>query len=565
MTDWVLALGGSNHDFSCALMRGHDIVVGIEEERLSRRKHGQAHFYENPVLRSMRYCLDAGGITLDDVSAIVSSDLLPARVRYELGNRPPKLYPHHLCHAASVAMLLPPRSTAAILIYDGAGSILAREPECDGMPARNRRETFTFYLYDPPHFHTLGQTTGTGVFEADEFPISLTNSIGLLYEFVTALIGFHHMDAGKTMGLAAHGTPRHLPLFMQFVRFGNTPDDCFACDIENPALRDALEGVLADSGGSFAAKADLAASVQELVNRTLAHCVSLFGTYDYDWLCLAGGCALNTVATSALIETQPKDVPVRVPAHSGDAGLAFGALLLYALEREPSGTALTFRGGALYPDLARPGRRYSCEETLAAAARFYPRLAQDASVSRPADLARLLATGDIIGIVNGASEIGPRALGGRSILADPRKASTRETINRRIKGREPFRPLAPIVLASAYETFFTDPRQADSCMLKVARANDHCRRVAPSVVHVDGTARVQIVDEVNGDPFLIELLRAFADITELPMLLNTSFNRRGEPIVETPADAIEAFLAMKLDGLYLDGLYYRTAGETGVG
>src|SRR5688572_4478815 len=186
----------------------------------------------------------------------------------------------------------------------------------------------------------------------------------------------------------------------------------------------------------------------------------------------------------------------------------------------------------------------------------YPQLVQDASVQCGSDLARVLAQGAIVGVLNGPSEIGPRALGGRSIFADPRDAMTRERLNRRIKHREPFRPLAPMVLRSRYSDYFLDDRCADPFMLKVARARERCNRDAPAVVHVDGTARVQVVPD-DGDAFLVELLRAFEASTGVGVVINTSFNRRGEPIVESPADAVDAFLGMELDGLYMDGAFYR--------
>jgi carbamoyltransferase len=557
MPEFVLALGGSNHDFSCALMRDRDIVVAIEEERLSRRKHGVADFYTNPVRHSIAYCLAYAGITLDDVAVIVSSDLLPGRVRHELRDRPLRLFPHHLCHAASVLLMLPPQHRAAILIYDGMGSIIGRLDDNTGV-ARNVRETFSFYLSSPSGIVCLGQTRGSGVFEHDEFPSSLNSSVGMLYEFVTALIGFHHMDAGKTMGLAAHGTPRYLPLFERFVALGASPNDCFVCELDNPLFRDSIEEVLIGGGNTFGTRADLAASVQAVVNNTLVHCISMFDNHDYDYLCLAGGCALNTVATSHLITVMAPLVPVVVPPHASDAGLAFGALYLYATDLAKRQLALTFRGGSIVPGISRPGRTYTPQEHLNAARSFYPRLAFDASVTTATDLAHRIAEGEIVGVLNGPSEIGPRALGGRSILADPRSAITRELINRQMKEREPFRPLAPMILASAYDDFFHNRQAADPFMLKVSTAKERCRREAPAVVHVDGTARVQVVPE-DGDPFLLELLTEFGRRTGVPMVLNTSFNRRGEPIVETPTDAIDAFLGMNLHGLFLDGFYVRPA------
>jgi len=135
---------------------------------------------------------------------------------------------------------------------------------------------------------------------------------------------------------------------------------------------------------------------------------------------------------------------------------------------------------------------------------------------------------------------------------------TREKINRLIKKREPFRPLAPMVLRSNYDNYFLDRRYADPFMLKVSRVTDRCLREAPAVVHVDGTARVQVIDD-DGDPFLVELLNVYRQETGVGVLLNTSFNRRDEPIVESPSDAIDAFLGMSLDGLYLNGSFFRRA------
>ncbi len=220
---------------------------------------------------------------------------------------------------------------------------------------------------------------------------------------------------------------------------------------------------------------------------------------------------------------------------------------------------MTHRGRLPAPSLSRPGRSYTDYECLQAANQFYPRLVPDSSVNTASDLARVLADGAIVGLFNGASEIGPRALGGRSIIADPKSAAVRETINRKLKGREPFRPLAPIVLSSDYDRYFVDRRLADPYMLKVAPATALCQHDAPAVVHVDGSARVQVVGQ-DGDPFLIALLTAFKERAGRGLLINTSFNRRGEPLVETPQDAIDAFLGMGLDGLFLNGRYFRSDG-----
>ncbi len=556
MQKWLLGLGGSNHDFSAALMCGNDIRVCIEAERLTRRKHGLAHWYENPLKKSIDYCLTAEGILIDQIDLIVSSDVLPARVRHDLRDIPVKSFPHHLCHAASAYMMLPPQAKAGVIVFDGYGSIVDKGTD----PDTNLRETISLFVFGPEGYKRIGGAVGIGQVESDEFGIGVTNSIGMLYEVITGLLDFAPMESGKTMGLSSHGTPQYLNALEEFVTYGDDVSDCFRCATDEPALIARVEQILMAHHGSFSVKADLAASVQMLVNKTLLHCAGFFKIQNIDYLLVSGGCGLNTVANTFLEQHSTRGIPIVVPPHCGDAGLGLGAMWLHLFEKQGVSPSLTFRNQKLSPAISRPGRQYSKEEHRVAVQQFYPRIAIDASVSSPRDLARVLAQGAIVGVMNGRSEIGPRALGGRSILADPRSSMVREKINRLIKHREPFRPFAPIVLSSHYEKYFVDSRCADKFMLKTPRATDICRRDAPAIVHIDGTARVQVVAE-DGDSFLIELLREFFEITGVGILLNTSFNRKGEPIVETPLDAIDAFLGMGLDGLYIDGAFYRSLGS----
>jgi carbamoyltransferase len=538
-------------------MRDWDIRVAIEQERLTRRKHGLALWYESPLQSAIEYCLGAEAISMADVDTIVSSDVLPASVRHVLRHHTLREFNHHLCHAASAYLMLPPGSRAGVLVYDGFGSICG---PVAADPLRNLRETFSFHIFTPGTYECIGRTLGHGFVEPDDFPTSVTNSIGMIYELVTGLLGYDVMDAGKTMGLAAHGVPRYLGALEDFVAYGEEPSSCFRCTTDDPALVTMLEHILSSGRGSFDVKADLAASVQELINKTLLHCERFFSGYDIDYLCLSGGCGLNTVANSFLVARSTLNRPIFIPPHCGDSGIAFGALWLEGFERLGRAPALTFDGRSANPNLARPGRTYSDDERRRAVQQFYPRLMLDPAVTSARDLARVIANGMIVGILNGRSEVGPRALGGRSIVADPRSTLTRERINRLIKGREPFRPLAPLVLQLHFDEYFVDSRYADAFMLKVAHVSERCRRDAPAVVHVDGTARVQVVGD-DGDPFLIALLEAFHEETGVGLLVNTSFNRKGEPLVESPLDAIDAFLGMSLDALYLDGEFYRSAAS----
>ncbi len=555
MAEWTLAIGGSEHDPSAALVCDSDIRVAIEQERLTRRKHGVALWYENPIQQAIDYCLAAEGISMGQVCRVVSSDSIPTRVRAELHRYDLRLFSHHLCHAASAYMMLPAGARAGVLVYDGYGSIRGA---VSGNALRNLRETFSFFLFGPDGYECFGETFGHGYLELDEFPIGVTDSIGMLYELVTGLLGYDLMDSGKTMGLSAHGMPRYLDVLESFVIYGDHPARCFQCSTDSPRLSRAIENILVAGRGSFAVRADIAASLQALVNKTLLHCASFFSGKSIDFLCISGGCGLNTVANSFLVEHLVPNLPILIPPHCGDAGLGLGALWLDQYERCRAAPKLTFRNGPLNPNLCRPGRIYSRSESHDAVRQFYPRVVLDGSINSSQDVASILADGAIIGVLNGPSEIGPRSLGGRSIFADPRSVVIREKLNRSIKRREPFRPLAPIILQSDYSEYFFDDRCADPFMLKIAKARDCCKRRAPAVVHIDGTARVQVVPE-DGDPFLVGLLRAFRERTGTAVLLNTSFNRQGEPIVETPLDALDAFLGMGLDGVFIDGEFYRPA------
>src|SRR4029078_7325688 len=338
-TEWILGLGGSDHDGSAALMRGNDIVVAIEEERLTRRKHGMSNFFHNPVEKSVAYCLDYASLSLADVE-IVSSNLLPARARFEYRHLPVKLYPHHLCHAAAAYMLLPSGSSAGVLVYDGAGSI---QKQTDDDPVRNVRETLTFYVTRRGTISCIGQTSCRGGGEHEDFPSAVNNSVGFFYEFISGMLGFDVLDGGKIMGLAAHGVSRYLSDLESFIIYGAAPDDCFRCELDHPDLRALVESILRDARGSFAARADIAASAQQVVNKALLNASRVFQGLSIDYLCVSGGCALNTVANSYLIEHLEFDVPVVTPPHSGDSGLALGALWLAAQDR--GYTTVTLRSG----------------------------------------------------------------------------------------------------------------------------------------------------------------------------------------------------------------------------
>ena len=546
----VLGLGGSCHDFSAAIARGTDIRVAIEEERLSRRKHGASWWYQNPVARSTDYCLKAEALELGAVDVVVSSELLPLRAQAAFPSGRLRLYPHHRCHAESALLVAPPAGRTGVIVYDGMGSIRDRSAN------RADRETFSFWLLEDRKLIQIGETSGTSWIESD-MESGSSNSIGHLYDLVTLVLGFGPFEEGKTMGLAAFGEPSFLPLLERHAHLGGNMDCCFEADPMATGLAHELEAALASSKNSFQARANLAASIQALIEKVLLHCWSLMAPSNPEVLAVAGGCGLNSVANGRLSSVLPASVPLIIPPFPGDAGLALGAIGIWARELDER-AIMTFFGASDLTAVARPGRLYSQAELDAAVLAAYPRLAEDTAVKGPADIADRIAAGEIVGCFNGRSEMGPRALGGRSIFASPRHASTRERLNRQIKRREPFRPLAPMVLASRFDAFFSDPRQADSFMIKVAAVRPERQADIPAVVHVDGTARVQVIPDE--DPFIGAILRALEEKTDIPIMINTSFNRRGEPIVETPGDAVDAFLGLGLDGLWLENRYFFAPG-----
>ncbi|WP_407185115.1 carbamoyltransferase N-terminal domain-containing protein [Bradyrhizobium centrosematis] len=256
---WRLGLGGSDHDFSAALAHDCDIKVAIEQERITRVKNGLTVWYREPMAPAIDYCMRAEGLKFEDIHAIVASDTIPARSRAAFRGKSVHLFSHHLCHAASAYMMMPPDATVAVLVHDGYGSIVESGNQAGG---RSRRETISFHLFGPEGAQTLGTTTGYGYSEQNDFPIGISNSVGMLYEIATCVLGYGPMDSGKTMGLAAYGRADYAGLLQDFVTFGDDMSDCFRCPTDSDEIVDCMERILALGRGSFSARADLAASIQ---------------------------------------------------------------------------------------------------------------------------------------------------------------------------------------------------------------------------------------------------------------------------------------------------------------
>ena len=531
----VLGINAVFHDPAAALVVDGRVVAAAEEERFSRIKHGKLAVpfstWELPE-RAARWCLAEAGLSPADVDTVTYSyqpDLMapageavsddewePLRTLY-VRKAPSFLesaFPgldgskllyvrHHVAHAAS-AYLAAPFRDSSVLVLDGRGEITS---------------------------HLAGRSAGGDLEILHSQP--LPHSLGLLYEALTVHLGFQRSsDEYKVMAMASYGTPVHLGTFRELVR--TTGDGGFVVE----AVPWAHFAPPREADGPWAAEhADLASSVQHRLEEVL---IELAGwlhdrTGDRD-LTMAGGVALNCVANSRLLAEGPFDRLWVQPA-AGDAGTALGGALFAA--HELGDPVAPFETAAL-------GRAWDDDELR------LELLEADVDYEQPADLAtsvaEVLAANGVVAWFQGRSEYGPRALGHRSLLASPADPDTLHRLNT-IKGREQFRPVAPIVLAERAREIFEGPFPSPY-MLFTHRVRPGWRDRIPAAVHVDGSARVQTVD-LAAEPLVHALLRAMEIRTGVPVLVNTSLNTAGRPMVDSPRDALECFGSAPVDLLVL--------------
>jgi len=539
----VLGVNAIFHDPSAALVVDGRIVAAAEEERFSRRKHGKRPVpwsaWELPD-QAMAWCLATAGLRPEDLDLVGYSfdpslciDLAGLGVndpgdlvRTDYARRAPwflaaalpgldrdkvRFVPHHVAHAAS-AGLAAPYERSACLVLDGRGE---RASHLGGHYEGHRLEILA--AQDLPH------------------------SLGLLYEDLTAHLGFlRSSDEYKVMALASYGKPRHLGDFRELVR--TTEGGGF---VTEPVDWDGYAPRVLPGDELSDAHADLACSVQRRLEEVMLELACwLHDRTGAKALTMAGGTALNCVANSVLSRRGPYD-HVWVQPAAGDAGTSLGAALHLSASDSPPEPMST----------AALGREWTDEELAA-------RLRRAAlPFETPGDLADVvgaaLAEDRIVAWYQGRSEYGPRALGHRSLLAHPGRRENLERLND-IKGREQFRPVAPLVLAERAAEIFDGPLPSPY-MLFVHDVSALWRDRIPAVVHVDGTARIQTVDRAD-EPLLAGLLEAFETRTGLPVLVNTSLNTAGRPMVDTPAEALELFGSAPVDLLVLGPHVVRRAG-----
>jgi carbamoyltransferase len=588
----ILGISCFYHDAAAALLRDGELVAAAEEERFSRKKHDA----EFPRLAA-RYCLETAGISAADLDYVVfyekpfvkferilttALQVVPKSwkvfgdamttwlldklwvkniIRHELGVPDNRILfsEHHLSHAAST-FLCSPFDEAAILTVDGVGEWATA---------------------------TMGRGKGTEIKLLRE--VRFPHSVGLLYSAFTAFLGFEVNEGEyKVMGMAPYGQPRYVDKVYKLIKladdgsiwldmdyfcfhhsstqtykrkfvdlFGEPRDPSwkfFTAASGYPSYfepRPSNYDELAEKNQHYA---DIAASIQQVTEEIVLKMVTnLHRETGLTKVCLAGGVALNSVANGRIIrETPMREVFVQPAA--GDGGGALGAALYAyhcALGKPRQFLMRHAYWGKEYGqgeinDFARecgmPHQTYSKEEDLL-----------DAVVGQ-------LRAGHVVGWSQGRFEWGPRALGARSIIADPRRADMKEIVNIKIKFREPFRPFAPSVLAEEAERYFDLPNAATHYparfMLYVVDVKEGQGAVLPAITHVDNTARLQTVHR-SESPLYYRLIERFGQATGVPVILNTSFNLKGEPIVNTPANAFSTFARSGMDALVMGNCIIR--------
>lgn len=566
---YILGINAYHGDAAAALVSDGQLVAAAEEERFNRKKHCAGF-----PTQAIRYCLDAAGITIHDVDHVgISRDpsahlhkkilfsmrhfaglsgLIAARLanaakvrnlREELTTAL-EVVPqfkaqfhnveHHKSHMAS-AFLVSGFDRAAILSIDGFGDFIS-----------------TMWGY--------GEGNRIEVYDFIEYP----NSVGIVYTATSQYIGFpKYGDEGKVMGLAPYGKPRFIEQFRDIV--GTEPGGRFKLNLDyflhhsegvemtwdegSPTIGRIFSDKFIDTFGVAREKGepldsrheDIAASLQLRLEEIGFHILKhLHGKTGSKRLCLAGGVAFNSVMNGKVLLNTPFEEIYIQPA-AGDAGTAIGVcyhianVLLHqprAFVMEHAYTGPEFVNGEIEEVVRTSGlkhRQLSSEELTQAAA-------------------CAIANGKIVGWFQGRMEFGPRALGNRSIVVDPRRPEMRDILNARIKKREPFRPFAPSILEERVGEYFEQTHPAPT-MLMVYQIKPDKRLVIPAVTHVDGSGRLQTVSQ-GTNPLYHQLICDFDKLTGVPVVLNTSFNE-DEPIVCSPEHAIDCFRRTRMDVLFL--------------
>lgn len=582
---YILGINAYHGDSSACLVKDGQLVTAVEEERFRRIKHWAGFPSE-----SIKYCLKEAGIGLNELSHVaINSDSkanFMKKVGFTLSKRPElglvverirnakkrqsieqmleKSFPggvfkgevhhveHHQAHLAS-AFLVSPYEEAVVVSVDGFGDFASA---AWGVGRGNRIE-----IDDRVYF---------------------PHSLGTFYQALTQFIGFpHYGDEYKVMGLAPYGEPRYMDEMRQIVQLQD--DGSFRLNMDyfiyhkekvdyewedgsphvGQLYSDELAGLLGparEKGGELTQKhKDIARSVQSMYEEAFFHLLNhQYKKHGMDALCLAGGCAMNSVANGKVKRNTPYK-HVYIQSAAGDAGGAIGAAF---------SVWSNLGGGREYVmDHAYLGPSFGNDEICELLNSKYDLL--DSEGCRTEEIAdeealcqktaTAIAEGKVIGWFQGRMEWGPRALGNRSILGDPRRTDMKDILNLKIKRRESFRPFAPSILREAVPEWFEEDDEVPF-MMKVFQIRKEKRDEIPAVTHADGSGRLQTVNE-NTNSRYHRLIRSFRDQTGVPIVLNTSFNEN-EPVVCRPEEALDCFLRTNMDVLVLGDWFLERKRES---
>ena len=563
---YILGINAYDHDTSACLIRNGEIAFAISKERITRKKHDSGFFRE-----AVDYCLNAEGIALDDVDLVVrNSYVLPVHDMetrmlsvfvpevMDLDERTkalgdPLFLPrsnkvvtvsHHLAHAYS-AFAVCPFEDGVVMVVDGVGNYAADIAEPGQLTEGVNplaRESESYYRFSGSKLETLKKVwlQPTRGFLSDEFVFM--PGLGALYSRVSSYIFADWNKCGEVMGLAPYGRPGAFKPLVQLEN-GELGFTAWDRDLAQPWMTNRDPDW--EKSSFMPHWEDVAWRIQDDAETVLlARARWLRETTGAKNLCLAGGVALNCVANGRIAREAGFEHVWIQPA-AGDDGIAIGCAYYgqLAVQKKPRSYVMHH---------AYTGVPFTDEKINAATSSTPVRLQARSWRSNDvfAETAKLLSDGNVFGWFQGRSEFGPRALGNRSIIADPRTAAMKEKVNKRVKHRQAFRPFAPVVLAERANDVFECDGRDSPYMLLAERVRPEWRDKIPAVTHVDGTARVQTVNEAT-NPRLYRLLKEFEALTGVPVLVNTSFNIKGEPIVETPEDALACFLGTGIDHLIL--------------
>ena len=543
-------------DSAAVLIENGKVIAGVAEERLNRQKHSNLL----PV-NAINYCLDQANCKLEDIDVIAHGfDYKPYESMYILTPSGKDWYEkvfskdiliedmqkafgasfnadklqcvdHHLSHAAS-AFYPSGFEKALVVVADG-----------------------------------MGEMNGVTVYDANQngikpiLQIPYNSSVGILYSLITLHLGFDfNADEYKTMGLAPYGDPqRYMEAFDKFIEFNDMGG--FKLNLLQPETTDVgretyqktreyLNSLIfetrKDEEEMEQKHSDLASTLQLTTNKVMCHLVSHFmKKTGHNTLCLAGGVALNCVSNEHVLRLKEVEQVFIQPA-SGDDGTAYGAALWASVQQNfpPEKMGMPYWG----PESSLE----ECKQAYEKEREIKVQREQHEDIKSTAKrIAALIAEGKVMSLYQGRMEFGPRALGNRSILADPRDPEMRDKVNAVVKLREGFRPFAPVVLYEDLETIYEPDiiREYPYMLVTLPTKNEYWEKL-PAVTHVDGSARVQTIKRED-NPLYYAIIEAFKEITGIPVLLNTSFNVKGQAIVHTAEEAVETFLNTGIDCLFM--------------